>query len=211
MSSLRHRWPRRSCPDRYRSTGWWTRRARARLAARWPRCGSAPTVARRTAGRTSAAIAVAFPGAAEMTEATAGASAIAAEQSVTVLAAATRLGARYRPTWPLSILTGCLIFVTTAANVLQTRADLGPRGVRRDDRREPCGDPGHQLGRPRRRAGAFLLRHAALVVLDRAGRGQRPGARRPDGRRVHRSVRSSVSGSRSSRSSGPSPQSATSS
>ena len=57
----------------------------------------------------------------EMTEATAGAAAVTTLETRTVLAAATRLGARYRATWWLAIVTGIAIFVSAAANVLQTR------------------------------------------------------------------------------------------
>jgi hypothetical protein len=60
----------------------------------------------------------------EMTEASAGAAVATAEQARTVLAAATRLGARYRTTWPLAIVSAILIFVSTAANVIQSRDSM---------------------------------------------------------------------------------------
>jgi hypothetical protein len=41
-----------------------------------------------------------------------------------VLAAATRLGARYRTTWPLAVLTGALILASTAVDVIQSRISL---------------------------------------------------------------------------------------
>jgi len=57
----------------------------------------------------------------EMTEATAGAAAVSAQEARTVLVAATRLGARYRATWWLAIVAGIMIFVSTAAHTIQTR------------------------------------------------------------------------------------------
>jgi hypothetical protein len=66
---------------------------------------------------------------AEMTEATAAAAVVTADQARTVLASATRLGARYRGTWPLAIVTVILIFVATAAEVLQTRDVIAHTGA----------------------------------------------------------------------------------
>jgi hypothetical protein len=61
---------------------------------------------------------------AEMDEATASMTAASAEATTTVLAAATRLGARYRTTWPLAALTGALILASTAIEVIQNRISL---------------------------------------------------------------------------------------
>jgi hypothetical protein len=60
----------------------------------------------------------------ELTEATAAAAAASAQATRTVLATATRLGARYRPTWPLAIVASILIFATTGLIVVQARSDI---------------------------------------------------------------------------------------
>jgi hypothetical protein len=60
----------------------------------------------------------------EMTEATAGAALATAPDARTVLAAATRIGARYRTTWPLAILTGAAILASAAIDIVQTRYSL---------------------------------------------------------------------------------------
>ena len=60
----------------------------------------------------------------ELTEATAAYSAADAQATQTVLAAATRLGVRYRPSWPVAVLTGALILGTTGLDVVQTRQAL---------------------------------------------------------------------------------------
>lgn len=60
----------------------------------------------------------------ELTEATATAGPATASQTVTVLAAATRMGVRYRSTWPLALLAGVLILGTTALDVIRTRLAL---------------------------------------------------------------------------------------
>jgi hypothetical protein len=57
-----------------------------------------------------------------MTAATAAMSAGRAREATTVLATATRLGARYRPTWPLAFLVIPLIVLSTALSVAQTNA-----------------------------------------------------------------------------------------
>ncbi len=61
---------------------------------------------------------------AELSEATAANAAAQAVEASTVLAAATRLGVRYRSTWPLAVLTGALILGSTAIDVVQTRVTL---------------------------------------------------------------------------------------
>jgi Domain of unknown function (DUF4328) len=58
----------------------------------------------------------------EMTEATAALTAARDTQARTVLAMATRLGARYRPTWPLAILVALLIVVATSMNITEVQA-----------------------------------------------------------------------------------------
>ncbi len=60
----------------------------------------------------------------ELTEATAAYSAADAQATQTVLAAATRLGVRYRPSWPVAVLAGTLILGTTGLDVVQTRQAL---------------------------------------------------------------------------------------
>jgi len=62
---------------------------------------------------------------AELDEATAAMSAATAQGTTSVLAAATRLGVRYRATWPLAVLTGALILGTTALDVVRTRQAMG--------------------------------------------------------------------------------------
>ena len=57
----------------------------------------------------------------ELTEATEAYSAASAQSRQTVLVAATRLGVRYRPSWPVALLAGLLILGTTALDVLRTR------------------------------------------------------------------------------------------
>ncbi len=57
----------------------------------------------------------------ELTEATAASAMVSAQQARTVLATATRLGVRYRTTWPLAVATGALILGTTALDVVRTR------------------------------------------------------------------------------------------
>lgn len=61
---------------------------------------------------------------AELSEARAANTAAQAVEASTVLAAATRLGVRYRSTWPLAVLTGALILGSTAIDVVRTRASL---------------------------------------------------------------------------------------
>jgi Domain of unknown function (DUF4328) len=61
---------------------------------------------------------------AELTEASAANAFAVAQQTTTVLAAATRLGVHYRTTWPLAILTGALILASTAIDVVWTRSYL---------------------------------------------------------------------------------------
>jgi hypothetical protein len=60
----------------------------------------------------------------ELTEATAAYSAAQAQTTTTILAAATRLGVRYRPSWPVALLAGILILGTTGLDVLRTREAL---------------------------------------------------------------------------------------
>ena len=57
----------------------------------------------------------------ELSEATAANQAAAAQETRTVLAAASRLGVRYRPSWPVALVTGVLILGTTGLDVLRTR------------------------------------------------------------------------------------------
>ena len=57
----------------------------------------------------------------ELTEANAAAAPTSAVGPRTVLAAATRAGAKYRPSWPLALFTGGLIFATTALYIRETR------------------------------------------------------------------------------------------
>ncbi len=58
----------------------------------------------------------------EMSEATAALTTARDERARTVLAMADRLGARYRPTWPLAILVGLLIVVATSMNITEVQA-----------------------------------------------------------------------------------------
>ncbi len=60
----------------------------------------------------------------ELTEATAAYAAADAQATQTVLAAATRLGARYRSSWPVAMVAGGLILGTTGLDVVQTRQAL---------------------------------------------------------------------------------------
>jgi hypothetical protein len=58
------------------------------------------------------------------------------QRATTVLAAASRLGVRYRTSWPLAVLTGALILGTTAIDVVRTRdamALVTPEGGIVDD------------------------------------------------------------------------------
>ena len=57
----------------------------------------------------------------EMTEATLATNVAEAQETRTVLAAATRLGVRYRASWPVALVTGVLILGTTGLDVLRTR------------------------------------------------------------------------------------------
>lgn len=57
----------------------------------------------------------------ELTEATAANQAVAAQETRTVLATASRLGVRYRPSWPVAMVTGALILGTTGLDVVRTR------------------------------------------------------------------------------------------
>lgn len=61
---------------------------------------------------------------AELTEANAAAAPASAAGPRTVLDAATRVGATYRPSWPLALLTGGLILASTALYVLAVRNAL---------------------------------------------------------------------------------------
>ena len=73
---------------------------------------------------------------AELSAATQGMSMAAASASVTVLAPAARLGARYRRTWPLAMLVIPLIIIATALDVAQTAPFSGmviAAGQRVDD------------------------------------------------------------------------------
>lgn len=74
----------------------------------------------------------------ELTAATEGLSIAAARASVTVLAQATRLGARYHRSWPIALLVIPLIVAATALDVVQTQAIGGL--VRADGRL--LADPG---------------------------------------------------------------------
>jgi hypothetical protein len=68
---------------------------------------------------------------AELTEATAAISAVQAKEMQTVLAQASRMGARYRPTWPLALLVIPVILATTALTFAWTNAleaAIGPDG-----------------------------------------------------------------------------------
>jgi Domain of unknown function (DUF4328) len=67
----------------------------------------------------------------ELTEATAVASPAPVAGPRTVLDAATRVGAKYRPSWPLALLTGGLIFATTTLYVIAVRnaVELARTGV----------------------------------------------------------------------------------
>lgn len=57
----------------------------------------------------------------ELSEATAANQAVAAQETRTVLAAASRLGVRYRASWPVAVVAGAFILGTTALDVLRTR------------------------------------------------------------------------------------------
>jgi len=61
---------------------------------------------------------------AELSAATEAGAAATVERVTTVLAAATRLGVRYRTTWPLAILSSALILASTAIDVVRTQATL---------------------------------------------------------------------------------------
>jgi len=68
---------------------------------------------------------------AELTEAAAAISAVHARETQTVLARAARMGARYRPTWPLALLVIPVILATTALTIAWTNAlasAIGPDG-----------------------------------------------------------------------------------
>lgn len=57
----------------------------------------------------------------EMTDAAAAIATSAAHQTRTVLATAARMGARYRPTWPLAIIVVPMIVIVTALEFERTR------------------------------------------------------------------------------------------
>ncbi len=60
----------------------------------------------------------------ELTEASAAYSAAQAQTTTSILAAASRLGVRYRPSWPVALLAGILILATTGIDVVRTRQVL---------------------------------------------------------------------------------------
>ncbi len=61
---------------------------------------------------------------AELTEATAATASASATPTTTVLAAATRLGVRYRPSWPIAAATAALIMGSTAIDIVRTRFSM---------------------------------------------------------------------------------------
>lgn len=68
---------------------------------------------------------------AELTKAAAAVSAVHSKQQASVLAQAERIGAHYRPTWPLALILAPVIVATTALTLAWTNAlkdALGPNG-----------------------------------------------------------------------------------
>jgi hypothetical protein len=74
---------------------------------------------------------------AELTAEAAAISAVHTKEAQTVLARATRMGARYRPTWPLAVVIIPVILVTTWLSFAWTNAlvaSIGPNGETLDSR-----------------------------------------------------------------------------